>query len=169
MSVNIRFCYLIFFIVGLVALLLPSYTVAQDWNEGLIFRYVAGGYGSEVVPGESATFFIEVANNSNVSTTNILFTADAPKEWMVEFKPQNIEVLNAGNFQTVEVGITTPQNAEKGNYSVTVIADSSIGRRVMDIYVSVEKGTNLWIWVGCILGVIAITVFVITFLRFNRD
>jgi len=169
LSINIRFCCLIFTIVGLVALLSPSYAVAQDWNEGLIFRYVAGGYDREVAPGESVTFFIEVANSSNASTTNILFTADAPKEWMVEFKPNNIEVLNEGNFQTVEVVITTPQNAENGNYSVTVIADSSIGRRVMDIYVSVEKGTNLWVWVGGILGVIAVAVFVIIYRRFGRD
>lgn len=169
MSINIKFCCVIFSIVGLVALLSPSYTLAQDWKDGLIFRYVTGGYDSEVVPGETGTFFIEVANDSNISTANILFTADAPKGWVVEFKPRNIEVLNAGNFQTVEVGITAPENVEKGDYSVTIIADSSIGHRVMDIYVRVEKGTNLWIWVGSILGVLAIAVFIIIFRRFGRD
>ena len=169
MNINIKFCCLIFSIVGLVALLLPSYTLAQEWKDGLIFRYVTGSYDSEIVPGETGTFFIEVANTSDISTANIIFTANAPKEWVVEFKPGNIEVLNAGNFQTVEVAITAPESVEKGGYSVTVIADSSIGRRVMDIYVRVEKGTNLWIWVGSILGVLAVTVFVIIFRRFNRD
>ena len=169
LSVNIKFCYLLLAIVGLVALLSPSYVLAQDIKDSLILRYVAGGYNSELVPGESETFFVEVANDSNSSTTNILFTSDAPKEWVVEFKPQRMDALNAGSYQTVEVSITAPQNAAKGDYSVTVIADSNVGRRAMSIYVRVEKGTNLWVWVGGVLGVVVIAVFVVIFRRFGRD
>jgi len=169
LSVNTKFCYILLAIVGLLALLSPSYVLAQDGNDGLILRYAAGGYNSEVVPGESKTFFVEVANDNSSSTTNIRFTSDAPKEWVVEFNPQSIDALNAGSYQTVEVSITAPQNAEKGDYSVTVIADSNIGRRAMSIYVRVEKGTNLWMWVGGVLGVVVIAVFVVIFRRFGRD
>ena len=169
LNVNNKFCYLLLAIVGLVALLSPSNVLAQDGKDGLILRYAAGGFNSEVVRGESKTFFMEVANDSSSLTTNIRFTSDAPKEWVVEFKPQSIDVLNAGSFQTVEVSITVPQNAEKGDYSVTAIADSNLGRRVMSIYVRVEKGTNLWMWVGGILGVLIIAVFVVIFRRFGRD
>ena len=169
LSVNIKFWYLLLTIVGLVALLSPFHVLAQDGQDSLILRYAAGGYNSEVVPGESKTFFVEVANDSNSSTTNIRFTSDAPKEWVVEFKPQSINALNAGSYQTVEVSITAPQNAEKGDYSVTVIADSNVGRRAMSIYVRVEKGTNLWMWRGGVLGVVVIAVFVVIFRRFGRD
>ena len=166
---NIKFYYLLLAIVGLLALLSPSYVLAQDIKDGLILRRVAGGYNSEIVPGESETFFMEVANNSKSSTTNILFTSDAPKEWVVEFKPQRIDALNAGSYQTVGVSITAPQNAEKGDYSVTVIADSSVGRRAMGIYARVEKGSNLWVGVGGVLGAVAIALFVVIFRRFGRD
>ena len=169
LSVNIKFCYLLLAIVGLVALLSSSSVLAQDGKDSLILRYGAGGYNSEVVPGESKTFFVEVANYSNSSTNNIRFTSDAPKEWMVGFKPQSIDALNAGSYQTVEVSITAPQNAGKGDYSVTVIADSTVGRRAMSIYVRVEKGTNLWMWVGGVLGVVVIAIFVVIFRRFGRD
>ena len=169
MSVNIKFCYLLLAIVGLVALLAPSYILAQDGKDGLILRYAAGGYNSQVVPAESKTFFAEVANDRNSSTTNIRFTSDAPKEWVVEFNPQNIDALNVGSYQTVEVSITALQNAEKGGYYVTIIADSNVGRRAMSIYVRVEKGTNLWMWVGGVLGVVVIAVFVVIFRRFGRD
>ena len=169
LCVNIKFCYLLLAIVGLLALLSPSYVLAQDGKGGLILRYVAGGYNSEVVPGESNPFFVEVANDSYSSTTNIRFTSDAPKEWVVDFKPQSIDTLNAGSYQTVEVSITAPQNVEKGDYSVTVIADSNIGRRAMSIYVRVEEGTNLWMWVGGVLGVVVIAIFVVIFRRFGRD
>ena len=166
---NIKSYYLLLAIVGLLALLSPSYALAQDVKDGLILRYVAGGYNSEVVPGKSETFFVEVANDSNSSTANILFTSDAPKEWVVKFKPQRIDALNAGSYQTVEVSITAPQSAAKGDYSVTVIADSNVGRRAMSIYVRVEKGTNLWMWVGGGLGVVVIALFVVIFRRFGRD
>ena len=169
LSVNIKCCYLLLAIVGLVALLSPSYVLAQDGKDSLILRYAAGGYNSEVVPGESETFFVEVANDRNSSTTNIRFTSDVPKGWVVEFKPQSIDVLNAGSYQAVEVHITAPQNAEKGDYSVAVIADSNVGRRVMSIYVRVEKGTNFWMWVGGVLGVLVIAAFVVLFRRFGRD
>jgi hypothetical protein len=166
---NIKFCYLLLAIMGLLVLLSPSHVLAQDRKDGLILRDVTGGYNNEVVPGESKTFFAEVANDSNSSTNNIRFAYDAPKEWLVEFKPQSIDTLNAGSYQTVEVSITAPQNAKKGNYSVTVIADSNVGRRAMGIYLRVEKGTNLWMWVGGVLGVMVITMFVVIFRRFGRD
>jgi uncharacterized membrane protein len=170
LSVNIKFCYLLLAIVGLVALLSPSHALAQNGKDGLILRYVAGGYNSVVVPKESKTFYMEVANDSDSSTIDIRFASDAPKEWVVEFKPQSIDTLNAGSYQTVEISITAPQNAQKGDYSVTVIADSNIGSRVMSsIYVRVEEGTNLWMWVGGVLGLVVIAAFVIIFRRFNRD
>lgn len=166
---NIKLYYILLAIVGLLTLLSPSYILAQDIKDGLILRYVAGGYNSEIVPGESKTFFMEVANDSRSSTANILFTCDAPEEWVVAFEPQRIDYLNAGSYQTVEVSITAPQNAEKGDYSVTVIADSNIGRRVMSMYVRVEKGTKLWMWVGGALGAVFIALFVVIFKRFGRD
>jgi uncharacterized membrane protein len=169
LSVSIKFCYLLLAIVGLVAVLSPSYVLAQDGKDGLLLRYAAGDYNSEVVPGESKTFFMEVASDSNSYITNIRFTSDAPKEWVVEFKPQSIDALNEDSYQTVEVSITAPQNVEKGDYSVTVIADSNIGRRAISIYVRVEKGTILWMWVGGVLGVVVIALFVVIFRRFGRE
>jgi len=169
LSVIIKYRYLFLAIVGILALLSPSNVLAQDRKDGLILTYAYGGYNSEIVPGESKTFFIGAENDSNYSTTNIRFTSDAPKEWVVEFKPQSIDALNVGGYQTVEVNIAAPQNAEKGDYSVTVIADSNVGRRVMSIYVRVEKGTSLWMWVGGVLGMVVIALFVVMFRRFGRD
>jgi uncharacterized membrane protein len=169
LSISVRFYYFLLAALGLVALLWPSYVLAQDGRDNLVLRYAAGGYNSEVFPGESKTFFIEAENNSNSSTTNIRFTSDAPKEWVVQFKPPNIGTINAGSYQTVEVSITPPQNTEKGDYNVTVIADSNAGRRAISIYVRVNKGINLWTWVGGTLGVVVIVVFMVIFRRFGRD
>ena len=167
---NITFCYLLILAtLGLIALVPHSSVLAQDMKDGLILRDVTGGYNNEVVPGEISTFFIEVENNSNSAANDIRFTCDAPKEWLVEFNPLSIDTLDAGSYQVLEVNITAPRNVQKGNYSVTVIADSSIGRRVTGIYLRVEQGTNLWVWVGCILGVIVIALFIFIFIRFSRE
>ncbi|MBN1376105.1 MAG: hypothetical protein JXA01_08130 [Dehalococcoidia bacterium] len=168
-TTNTKFCHILFIIIGLIILSSPSYVSAQEWKNGLILRHVADGYKSDVIPGESENFFIEVANYSYITTSNISFTYDAPKEWVVEFNPQRIDVLNAGSFQTVEVAITAPPNAEKGDYSVTIIADSDIGSRVISIYTRVNEGTKLWIWIGGMLGVIVVIAFAVIFIRFSRN
>ena len=166
---NIIFCCLLLAALGFLALVPHSSVLAQDRKDGLILRDVTGGYNNEVVPGEIKTFFIEVENESNISTNDIRFTCDAPDKWLVEFKPGSIDALSADSYQTLEVSITAPRDVQKGDYSVTVIADSSIGRRVTGIYLRVEKGTNLWIWVGCILGMSVIALFIFIFIHFNRE
>jgi len=81
----------------------------------------------------------------------------------------SINALNAGSYQTVEIIVTAPKNVPKGYYSITVIAHSNIGLRVMNLYLWVEKESGLWIWIGAALGVMVIAAFVITFKRFSRD
>ncbi len=135
-------------VIGLLALLSPSSVLAQESRDGLIVRDVTGGFNNVIAPGESKTYFIEAANADNSPTGNIRFTSDAPAGWLVEFNPSGIDTLAAGIYQTVEVTISAPHDARKGNYSVTVIADSSSGRRVTGIYLRVEQGTALWVWVG---------------------
>jgi uncharacterized membrane protein len=166
---DVKLCYLSLFIAVMLALLLPAHALAQDFKDSLTIRYVTGRYNSELVPGESETVFMEIANTSDDPTSNILFTSDAPEDWAIEFNPQEIEVLSAGSYQTVEISITAPQNVEKGDYSVIVIADSDVGRRVMSIFFRVEKGTSIWVWVGSALGALVIAIFVVIFKRFGRD
>ena len=168
-NITIKVCYFLLAIVILILLLSPSYTMAQGDKDGLILRYVGGGYNNIVEPGESKTLYIEIANSDSSPTTDIQFTSDAPKAWIVDFNPQSINALNAGSYQTVEIIVTAPKNVSKGNYSITVIAHSNIGIRVMNIYLWVEEESGLWIWIGAALGVIVIAAFVITFKRFSRD
>jgi uncharacterized membrane protein len=155
--------------VGLIAILSPGYILAQGVKTGLDLRLVSGGYNDEVNPGEDNIFFMEIANNSTDTITNIGFSADSPKGWVVEFTPETIDFINADNYQTVDVNIKPPQNTSKGRYTVTVIADSVETRRVMSIFVRVENGISVWAWVGAIVAAVVITGFVIIFRRFGRE
>lgn len=168
-GINIKFVWSVLFLLGLVVVLSPSFILAQEVQTGLDLRLVSGGFNDEVNPGEDNLFFMEITNSSSDTITNIEFSADKPKDWVVEFTPDTIDALSAGNYQTVDVNIKPPDNISKGRYTVTVIADSSVARRVMSIFVSVEKGTSVWLWVGAIVVAAVITGFVIVFRRFGRE
>jgi uncharacterized membrane protein len=168
-GIHIKSLWLLPVIVCLLIMLLPGAALAQTGKEGLILYYASGGYDSEIKPGESVTIFIEVSNEKITATNNIQFSADAPDEWVVQFNPQSIDILDGESIQNVEVTVTAPKNVEKGDYSITIIADSSIGRRVIGTYFWVEKGTNVWIWVGGALGVAVIIAFAFIYRRFTKD
>ncbi len=155
--------------LGLIAVLSSSFTLAQEVGAGLNLRLVSGGFNDEVNPGEDNLFFMEIANSSSDSITNIALSADKPEGWIVEFAPDTIDVLSAGDYRTVDVNIKPPSNINKGRYTVTVIADSAGARRVMSIFVRVENGISDWAWVGAIVVAVVITGFVIIFRRFGRE
>lgn len=155
--------------VGLIAILPPGYALAQEIKTGLDLRLVSGGFNDEVNPGEDNLFFMEITNSSSDTITNIEFSANSPKGWVVEFTPETIDVLSADNYLTVDVNIKPPKNTSKGRYTVTVIADSAETRRVMSIFVRVENGISVWTWVGAIVVAVVITGFVIIFRRFGRE
>jgi uncharacterized membrane protein len=167
--VNFRFFYLILAMAGLAALLLPSNILAQNGKDGLVLNTAPGIYNSQVIPGEGKTFYVEATNDSSKPTTNIHFTSDAPRKWSVEFKLQDIATLSPGSHQTVEMNVTAPKNTERGDYTITVIADSSVGQRAISIYVRVDRGTNQWLWLGIVLGVVVIGAFVFVFRHFSKD
>jgi uncharacterized membrane protein len=169
LSVNTRSLIIIPVIVYLLILLLPSAVMAQDGKDTFYLTYAAGGYNNEIAAGESKTLYLEVTNDSDIPTTNIQFSYNAPEDWLVEFEFQSIDVLDANSFQTVEVNVTAPVNVEKGDYSITFIADSSVGRRVLDTFFWVEKGTNIWVWVGGALGIVVIILFVLIYRRFGKS
>ena len=150
-------------------MLSPSFILAQEVQTGLDLRLVSGGFNDEINPGDDNLFFIEISNSSSETITNIKLSADKPKGWIVEFTPDTIDALGAGNYQTVDVNIKPPDNISKGRYTVTVIADSAESRRVMSIFVRVEQGTSVWLWVGAIVVALVITGFVIIFRRFGRE
>ncbi len=156
-------------VVCLLVLLLPAAASAQVGKDSLILNYASGGFNNEIEPGEAVKVYIEASNDSDLATNNIIFSAEPPEGWVIEFNPQSINTLAANSLQTVEVTVTAPQNAHKGDYSVTIVANSSVGQRVMGIYFWVAKGTSIWIWVGGALGLALIIVFFFIYRRFTKE
>lgn len=163
---------LLFFIpiiMTLFILLCPIPAMAQESDNGLIINLTSGYYDTEIAAGESKIVYFELTNKSDIATTGIEFSYNAPEGWLVEFNPENIEILESDNYEVIEVTVTAPVKVEKGTYSINIITDSSAGRRIISTYFRVEKGTSIWAWVGGALGVIVIISFIFVYRRFARD
>ena len=169
MQIGSKPFYFLPLIITLFSLFFPSPVLAQESKDGLILNFASGYYDGKIAAGESKTIYLEVANKSDTSTTDVQFSYNAPDGWVVEFHPSSIDILKVGSFEAIEVDVTAPANINRGDYPVTIIADSSAGRRIITTYFWVEKGANIWAWVGGALGVVIIVAFFFIYRRFTRE
>jgi len=165
---NIKTHWLLLLVVALVLMLPPIHVLAQEAQEGLSLRLASGSYYNEVVRGEDNTFYLDVVNNSVKTITGIQFHADGPKDWFIEFRPQSITSISADSYQTIDVIIRPPESTSRGDYNVTFIAEAAQTRAVINIFVRVEQGTSVWMWIGIIIAAVAVAGFVFVFMRFGR-
>ncbi len=156
--------------VSATMVLMPAAVLAQPQPEkdDLILNIVYDNFNSLKV-GEQRTLYLEVRNTGYNDLSNIRLSTESPEGWTVEIKPAVIDKLAAGDVQTVDVTLKPAENTSKGNYNIAVIADAAGIRRVSGIYVRVESGSLLWVWVAVGLAVVLIMGFVLIFLRFGRE
>ncbi len=154
--------------IGLTGVLMPGVAAAQLEKDDLLLNIMYSNYNS-LKAGEQRTVYMEVRNNGSNDLTNIRFSAESPEGWTVEFSPAVIDSLASGNVKTVNITFKVPENAAKGDYNITVIADSNGLRAVTGIYQHVESGSLFWVWVAAALAAVLIVGFVLIFLRFDRE
>jgi len=154
---------------ALVAMLLPANVLAQEGKQDLSLRLTSGSYYNEVARGEDNTFYLELVNNSSQTITGVSFTSNSPKDWVVEFEPESIVSIGAGSYQTIDVNVIPPESASKGDYNITFIAESAGARTVMSIFVRVEQGASIWLWIGITVAAVAMAGFVYVFMRLGRQ
>ncbi len=130
---------------------------------------LVGRYDNRVTAGENATFFLEIRNSGNKMITNIRLSSIEPEGWTTDFKPSTIDSLSPENFQTLELNIKPEDKAAEGSYTVTLIADASETRRVLDIWVTVEAPEGYWLWIGGIILLLVVAGFIIVYRRFGRE
>jgi uncharacterized membrane protein len=168
MKVNSKVCWLFLLIAGLVTILLPRTTLAQEGKIDLTLTLFPGDYNNEVKVGEDKRLFLEIRNNGTKAVTRIRLSSDKPEGWTIEFRPGEIDYLGAGSVQTVDLIIRPDSKATKGGYTVTIIAEANEIRKVESIWLRVESA-SLWPWVGAIVAAIVVAAFIIIYIRFGRQ
>jgi uncharacterized membrane protein len=168
MKINSKVCWLFLLIAGLVTILLPRTTLAQEGKIDLTLTLFPGDYNNEVKVGEDNRLFLEIRNNGTKAVTRIRLSSDKPEGWTIEFRPGEIDYLGAGSVQTVDLIIRPDSKATKGGYTVTIIAEANEIRKVESIWLRVESA-SLWPWVGAIVAAIVVAAFIIIYIRFGRQ
>jgi uncharacterized membrane protein len=169
MRINRQIYWLPLLIIGLMAVLSPCSILAQAEKTALTLRIASDNYYDNLTAGQGKTIFLEVGNNGTTELTNIRLSADSPKGWTVTFSPSLIDNLAPGSFQTVDVVLKPADNAAKGGYNITLIAEANETRSVTAYFVNVKSSSLLWVWIGIGLAALVIAGFAFIFIRFGRQ
>jgi uncharacterized membrane protein len=158
------------FVVGIMGVLAPCTVLAQPpkTDQGLTLNIVYDNFSS-LKAGEQRTVFLEVANYGTRELTDIRLSSESPEGWTVEITPAVINSLSPDGVQTVEISLSPPEDTRKGPYNIAIIAQTNSIRRVTSIYLQVESGSLLWVWVAAGMAVLLIGGFVFIFMRFGKE
>jgi uncharacterized membrane protein len=163
----------LWFLLVLIALmaLVPSgpVTAQEEDRFELVLRLLPGYYYREITAGEESTLYLEISNIGNQAVKDIRLISDHPRGWHVDLRPDSIDYLGAGSSQTIDVSVTAPSGTERGEYTLTIVAEASQKRTATSTVVRVESAFSLWLWIGAGLAALVIVTFVIVYLRLGRD
>jgi len=169
MRISRKICWLPLVAVGLSAILSPCSILAQAEKIDLTLNLVSDSYYNSITAGKEKAIFLEIGNSGDKELTNIRLSADLPRDWTAEFNPELIDKLAPDSIQTVDIILKPADNAAKGEYNVTLIAEANETRRVTGVYVRVESASLFWVWIGAGVAALLIAGFVVIFMRFGRE
>jgi len=167
MKKSLRIIWILFALVVITALISTS-AMAQERRD-LVIRFSPGSYLDRVEPGKDNRLYLEIENFGNRPVTNIRLSADAPAGWLVELEPSTIASLSPGSVVPIDVNVRPAGGSDRRDNRINFIAEGDDIRRVMTIWVRVENGPSVWLWVGVALAVAVIAGFVLIFLRIGRQ
>jgi uncharacterized membrane protein len=93
--------------------------------------------------------------------------ASSPRNWNVEFEPDSIAELPAGEQKEIKATVTPSSEAITGDYNVTFRAQSDMGNTSEKFRITVRTST-LWGIVAVLIIAAAAVVLVFAVRRFGR-
>jgi uncharacterized membrane protein len=117
--------------------------------------------------GEPANVSFYVKNTGSATQNNVKFMSFKPENWKVEFKPEQMETLPAGELKQVEVIITPAAQALVGDYSVGIGVQGEKANKSLELRVTV-KASTAWGWIGIGIIVLVVLGLVVLFVRMGR-
>ena len=140
---------------------------SSDANaEAKLMVVLTGPYDLEVGPpsgllslearqGRAANMSFYVRNTGSAKNSDIKFMTFKPENWKVEFKPEKIDAIEAGDLKQVELIITPYEDALVGDYSVGVNVEGEKAAKTIEFRTTV-KASAAWGWIG--IGIIVVVI-----------
>jgi len=134
--------------------------------EGALMVILTGTYGLEVGTangllslnarqGKPANVSFYVRNTGSAANHGIKFMSFKPENWKVEFNPENIDIIEPGALQQVELTITPFEDALVGDYSISINVEGEKASKIIE-FRSTVKASAAWGWIG--IGIIVIVI-----------
>jgi uncharacterized membrane protein len=135
-------------------------------GEAALMVILTGTYGLEVGTangllslearqGKPANVSFYVKNTGSAANHDIKFMSFKPENWKVEFNPENIDVIEAGEFKQVELTITPNEEALVGDYSISINVEGEKASKVIEFRTTV-KASSAWGFIG--IGIIVLVI-----------
>lgn len=105
--------------------------------------------------GKPANMSFYVKNKGSAANHNIKFMSFKPENWKVEFKPENIDIVEPDDLKQVELTITPHEDALVGDYSVSVSVEGEKDSKIIEFRTTV-KASAAWGWIG--IGIIVMVI-----------
>lgn len=145
--------------VSLTVVLTGTYKLDAGTADGLL--------SLNTYQGKPANLSFYVKNSGSAAQNNVQFLTFKPENWKVEFSPEKIETLPAGEVKQVEMTVIPAEQALVGDYSVAVNVEGEKGGKSLEFRATVRTSTAWgWVGIGIILAVVAGLVFL--FVRMGR-
>ncbi|NLM44731.1 MAG: hypothetical protein GX201_12095 [Clostridiales bacterium] len=123
---------------------------------GMKVTTVTGRLNAETTAGRKETIDIVIENTGSTELRNIKLSSWQPSGWEVEFDKENIDVIAAGESETIKTTIIPDEKALVGDYVVEISAKTPEVTSSAEIRVMVKTST---LWGLVAIGVIALLAF----------
>jgi uncharacterized membrane protein len=130
-------------------------TVILTGTYGLEVGTPSGLLSLEARGGRPANMSFYVKNTGSATNHDIKFMTFKPENWKVEFKPEKIDAIEAGDLKQVELIITPYEDALVGDYSVGVNVEGEKASKTIEFRTTV-KASAAWGWIG--IGIIVVVI-----------
>lgn len=137
-------------------------------QESIDLTTTDGRLSGDAEIGSRTSFTLEVQNTGTAPAHGIQLSATKPNGWTVEFQPDTIDTLEAGQQVEITAYVQPADNAIAGDYMVNFRAQPEGGtQQSVEFRVTVRTST-LWGVAGVALIAIAVLVVSMAVMRFGR-
>jgi uncharacterized membrane protein len=125
-------------------------------------------YSTKATVNKDNFYTIVIENTGTDTINNIRLSADKPDGWNVEFSIEEIDALEAGQTQNVDVNIKPGDKAIAGAYEIELRCfGKEADARSLTVRVNVET-PSIWGWTGVVIILVVVAGLSFMIMRFSR-
>jgi uncharacterized membrane protein len=142
--------------------------VSVKGTQDLKMGSASGTLNTSLTAGRKTPIDFLVGNAGTAPIRNLSFISKKPNDkWTIEFRPDKIDALNAGEVREIKMEILAPDRTIAGDYLLTLTANSPEVNKSVEFRVTVSTPT-VWGWIGFgIVGMVVLGLAVV-FFRLGR-